>query len=482
MDKQTLRSQLVESKFAEQDEARVAQITALVQQDEARVAQINALVQQDEARVAHITALAQQDEVRVAQINALVQQDEVRVAQINAFIQQDVVHVAQITALRQQDEVRVNQITALLQQDEARVAQITALLQQDKERVAQITARVQHDAERVAQITARVQQDEERIAQITDLLHKDSLRVSKMTDMQKMDESRVHQLFQMNERLQEGQGLDVESSQKPLVIAHTLPKTGSQTMVKSLGNPAFNLRVRHGHCLSQKGIAQLLEYSNRTLSALNKRTHLEIAKQSLTTLQYIDAARTTKLQNTIYFLCGVRDPIALALSLIFHVAYVSDDPKNHPIPNNQEQIVDELIRLYSDTDTENSYYIPIPRIWLAQEMASFHDVDPIADGFDIGQGFQIYDGKYGSVLIYRQEDINRVFDQSLKALLGDLVPNIGKTDTNKAADKDYGDAYQNLISGLKIPESLLDRIYADPYATTFYSPNEREVFKNRWRG
>jgi hypothetical protein len=53
--------------------------------------------------------------------------------------------------------------------------------------------------------------------------------------------------------------------------------------------------------------------------------------------------------------------------------------------------------------------------------------------------------------------------------------------TNTSDDKNYGDAYKEVLSRLKFPVSVLDRIYSSKYCQHFYTQEEIEQFIDKWK-
>jgi hypothetical protein len=367
----------------------------------------------------------------------------------------------------------INQRIAEINELSAKVHAMAAL---DQQRVAQI-----HDlAARLETMTAL---DQQRVAQIHDL----AARLETMTALDRQRVEDYNALYSVVEKLTRGKAGD----SLPLVVVNSLPKTGSQTINQSLTNAPQKMIVQHHHAISDRGIQDLYDDA---LEQMQEQIHvgspeqadriwylLELLRQSLRTRQDIVMESARLDARRPYFISGVREPVALFLSLVYQLAVV---------PNSKEKAVaergsvPELIGLmrdfYAEPSKPNARYIPKPDRWLDREIVDFLGVDPFTLGFDKARGYQVYDGRRGKVLLVRAEDLSRVFDQALKDLLGPLADGVERRDVNTAAEKEYSESYKATLAAFKVPGSLLDEIYSSRYSRTFYTPEECAAFRARW--
>ncbi len=52
--------------------------------------------------------------------------------------------------------------------------------------------------------------------------------------------------------------------------------------------------------------------------------------------------------------------------------------------------------------------------------------------------------------------------------------------TNSANHKDYSEVYQRIVTELKLPHSIVERIYSSRYCEHFYTQEAIEGFINKW--
>jgi hypothetical protein len=116
---------------------------------------------------------------------------------------------------------------------------------------------------------------------------------------------------------------------------------------------------------------------------------------------------------------------------------------------------------------------------MLRELKGYLGINPLELPFDHQRGFQVMETRRGRLLLLRQENFDRL-PEALAELLTvpDILFKIPRV--NAAEDKKIAAAYKELAPALRFPREFVESVYSDPYATTFYTPKERQIFAARW--
>lgn len=98
--------------------------------------------------------------------------------------------------------------------------------------------------------------------------------------------------------------------------------------------------------------------------------------------------------------------------------------------------------------------------------------------FDKEKGYTIIKEGNIEVFVYQLEKLNDVFLE-LSDWVG--VPFEKMVNANKAEDKWVGESYKQACKEIEITQEYFDRCYNEPYVKHFYSDEDIEKFKERWR-
>ena len=207
------------------------------------------------------------------------------------------------------------------------------------------------------------------------------------------------------------------------------------------------------------------EKSNNERIHTAMRAHLDRAIATRRKIKQLGSVNTT-------FIAGVREPVSLAVSLLFEqgLNYGED---NVALSTDQVQQFIE--------NSEKIRWINILELdrWFDENLLSITGHDVLGETFPGDKGYKLYRGRGGDLCVYRLEN----FDSILGAL-GDLIeiPSIclELKKENIATEKAYAEKYREVLSGISFSDSFIDKIYRTRYATHFYSPAEIEKFKARW--
>ena len=126
--------------------------------------------------------------------------------------------------------------------------------------------------------------------------------------------------------------------------------------------------------------------------------------------------------------------------------------------------------------SEYNHFRPV--IWFDAELKTTLGIDVYEHAFRMEEGYMcISTGKVDLIVIKSEiEDDNK--SRIIADFLG--IKELQLVRSNVAEDKRHAGTYRKFKESIKLPQSLLDRIYESRYARHFYSPQEIEGFRMRW--
>ena len=83
-------------------------------------------------------------------------------------------------------------------------------------------------------------------------------------------------------------------------------------------------------------------------------------------------------------------------------------------------------------------------------------------------------------MLLRAEDPDSDWECRLQDFLD--APNFRLGRMNVGSEKEYADLYAQFKSAFRPTEQMLDQLYEADYMRAFYSPEERESLRARWKG
>jgi hypothetical protein len=104
-------------------------------------------------------------------------------------------------------------------------------------------------------------------------------------------------------------------------------------------------------------------------------------------------------------------------------------------------------------------------------------LDIYAHRFNYDQGYIRICNSTVELFLYRVENLSGLEDD-LAVFLD--IPNFKLSRENTAKEKNYCDAYREVMTSYTVPRSTLEKLYATPYMQFFYSDQERSAFMNYW--
>lgn len=242
----------------------------------------------------------------------------------------------------------------------------------------------------------------------------------------------------------------------------SLGKTGTTSVTRALED-ASGRPVVKAHALSRAGLD--LRYEKAERLAIESRPRFLWACEGIG-----DALRAGGQWD---LLCGVRDPVAAAVSDHFYgiqlqreaagATWIADDD----MAGHSAAIENILSTLWCDTD------------WFDHELNEVTGIDVYRTPFDTDRGAQVYEHGRFRALVLRAEDLSAVGPTELAEFVGlDEPVRIERHNTGTSSDSDS--PYRRFCAQPALDESLLDRVYNTRLARYFYSEQERAQFQARW--
>lgn len=247
----------------------------------------------------------------------------------------------------------------------------------------------------------------------------------------------------------------------------SMPKCAGSSVFATLLNSFPETEIMHLHVYSYKTMQQIADFAERTtypLATQRIRQHVNRSLEARTLMNHFDS-------RNVYFLSGVREPIALAVSTFFQTYFVPDlPPPNYSVEEIRSQIESAKDSWLNWSELDR---------WFDNDLlvASGHDV--FEQPFPRDKGYQVLSKGGSKLLVYRVENMETILD-AIAELSWVLPSLLVLQKTNVSHDKIYGETYRNVVKNLKFSDAFLDRVYGSRYATHFYSASEIATYRSRW--
>ncbi|MEZ5245421.1 MAG: putative capsular polysaccharide synthesis family protein [Acidimicrobiales bacterium] len=248
------------------------------------------------------------------------------------------------------------------------------------------------------------------------------------------------------------------------IVVYSMGKTGTTSLTTAL-EAASGRPVVKAHALSPRGIA----------TRLAKAQRLAIVERPRFLWSCEEIARALGAGGRWDLLCGVRDPVALAVSDHFYGLQrqreVGRDPwvDEHDADGHAAAIADNLRTNFIETD------------WFSEELGAVTGLDVYATPFPHHEGFSTHEDGRFRALVVRAEDLDDVGPRAIASFLGLPAPlPIERRNTGTAGDPTS--AYRRFVDRAALPDDLVDAVYATPLARHFYRDDQRARFRARWTG
>ncbi len=261
----------------------------------------------------------------------------------------------------------------------------------------------------------------------------------------------------------------------------SLPKAGGSTLSRVITDTFPQDRLYHTHALSTSGLEQfhnstcpggLFAKSPTANGAI--RNHVKNAYEGK---RYLEENIFLKEGATDYFICGVREPIALFISLHFQFIECFDELG---IELSTNTIRERLLEPDKKKLNLIGFDVTLDE-WIELELERGLKIPVFNQAFDKTNGWQIYDESHKRLLIIRQENLHALPDAL--ASLYDIPARFFLAPCeaeNSTAKRNCFEQYQEVLENIRFPSDFLRQLYSSKYISTFYSRDEVRAFHERW--
>ena len=165
----------------------------------------------------------------------------------------------------------------------------------------------------------------------------------------------------------------------------------------------------------------------------------------------------------------VREPVANNISMFFQLIdqYLGTSLENCDLS------MDQMIHVFLER-----YLHSRPLTWLDAELKTTLGVDVYQYPFPQSRGYQMIRANQVSLLVLKCEIDDRAKSAALAEFLG--VDDFEIVRSNVTSRKPYAEQYAEFKRRIRVPDTLLERMYESKYARFFYSEEERARFRAQW--
>ncbi len=260
--------------------------------------------------------------------------------------------------------------------------------------------------------------------------------------------------------------LGIAVLRRPPVLVYTVGKVGSTALGNAVevttGRPVINV-----HRVTPAG--RRAAEAQRALQVLPRRGR-EDWKGAFAYAMF--RARTGRRRGSWDVVTGVRDPMALQVSLFFQIGlefgHFTEDEQHLGVEPN------ELGRRFSAFSSSLA-----GSDWFRDELRPTTGIDVYATDFPWAEGVQVIEQPPFRLLIVRREDLTEKGAKALGMFL-DAPGSVALPSSNVGATKSYAALYRTFVDHVRLPKELLDRCYGEPFVHHFYSPSEIAAMRRRW--
>ncbi|PWN07812.1 putative capsular polysaccharide synthesis family protein [Rhodohalobacter mucosus] len=271
------------------------------------------------------------------------------------------------------------------------------------------------------------------------------------------------------------------------IIVYTMGKVGSTTVSGLLQNHKKDAFVYDVHYLNPENLKKDQQFHRKLYKkAAEQNIQVNILPDYISDGYFLRRMMKKKAwsRESLSVISLTRDPMAKYVSSFFQNAerFYAYDFQKELSQNGPEKIAEELKDLFLNHYLHKNgidYFDSDPLTWFDEELKAIFDIDVYDSPFPHDRGYGMYSSDYCDVLVMRLEDLDDCYRSAIQQLTGVTVPRLKSENT--ASKKVYGGVYRAFKKNLRLPEDMLDRVYASKYATHFYTPDEITGFKKRWQ-
>lgn len=264
-----------------------------------------------------------------------------------------------------------------------------------------------------------------------------------------------------------------------LHLVHTIPKTGTYTLLEFVRSVGLRAEVRgtnHQLCMERSGEAWERDRRSRSFlaGASWERGRMNARWAVHQHLRAGAPAGGFVPPRKAHVISSTREPVGRRLSGAFFRSRKSAEPVAFEAA---------LARLLDEKPAtaglmRGAHWWELDS-WFDRNVKATMGIDIFAEPFDQARGWQIYEGEEARLLLIRQESFARL-PEAMSAFYGLRVRPAAIPHANAGEQHAYRGSYREAKAKIRVPASVLDTVYSARYTRHFYSPDEIRGFKERW--
>lgn len=255
------------------------------------------------------------------------------------------------------------------------------------------------------------------------------------------------------------------------IIVFQMGKVGSLNIVTSLKKRVGITPVFHVHVLSEKQTTRMQGLIEQKIETQRHTALVEYANRMRRKLTNQSGPRK-KIVSL------VRDPVSQMIATT-----MSEFVENNPGVEDQNIKFDAqgLPALHEFFAKRLEYEYDFIAPWFNTEIYNLFGINVLVMPFSRERGYAIFEGRHADLLLIRTEDLNRCSREAFATFLN--LEDFELIGVNRAEDKglNYARAYSEFKKTVALSDELLDKLYSIEWVRYFYSEEEIESFRLRWK-
>jgi hypothetical protein len=250
-------------------------------------------------------------------------------------------------------------------------------------------------------------------------------------------------------------------SEKEILIVLSIGKVGSSSLYASLKKIKPFALILHLHTLTEAGIQKQRNYY---LNSHRKSVPFHLI-QSQAFLECMPL-----IQHKIKLITLIREPISRELSSIFQDTFNFSRSKkldNHLFRN----IINDKVKLLMQRLPEET--------WFEEEIYNNFQINVFDRVFNSEKGFVSYVGDKVELLLFRLDDLERVFEDGISSFLS-IDSSMTLVHKNDSEGKFYVSTYKTLSQEVKLSKEEMIEILNSKFIRHFYS-DKKDLIIRQWQ-
>ncbi len=240
------------------------------------------------------------------------------------------------------------------------------------------------------------------------------------------------------------------------IIVYQMGKVASSTIVKTLREAGYT-NLFQPHRILAENIAKYEKKADKS-----NEYYIRVDEEG----KFIDRYN---LVNGAKIITLVREPIERNFSAFFQNYKMMTGDEFQNSKASTDKMIEKFI---------HNYPHETPIRWFEDEFNKVLGIDIYDYPFDHKKGYSIIDANGISILAMQSEINDETKNQALQLFLGNSSIHISRA--NESSKKDYSEAYRKFKKEIVLPASYIEEMYDSNYSKYFYSPEEIEIFRQKW--